>query len=219
VSEAQLICQILHETSKYVPPRKHLRNLGPPVAHRHVRLENRTIFFQSPSVLADIGIKMIVPAFATLLSNASRQVGSNQGPLFGSKFLNKFHNLDIFFGRPGSLDKRGLENLLPSMKALYFGSIGKTFGYQLPVLGSIFFDCRTKRIVLCKRSKFESCEHFDTIHRSETMVLTSSVVHLTPVDFLTYGGLTWPIPLDTTIPLLLGVGLDDVFLFGFWFCG
>jgi hypothetical protein len=124
-----------------------------------MRLENRTIFFQSPRVLADIRIKMIVPAFTTLFSNASRQVGSNQGPLFGSKFLDKLHNLGIFFCRPGSLNKRRLEHLLPSMKALYLGSFRQMFGYQLPILGSIFVDCRTKRIVLWTESKFESGEH------------------------------------------------------------
>lgn len=79
------------------------------------------------------------------------------------------------------------------------------------------------------KAKFESYEQntvctayssdafLDTIHLiAETIGLTSSVVHLIPVDFLIYGGLAWPIPLDTTVSLVLAADLDDVFLLSFW---
>ena len=39
-----------------VPSRKHLGNFGPPIAHRHVRFENRSIFLEFPRFLANIGI-------------------------------------------------------------------------------------------------------------------------------------------------------------------
>jgi hypothetical protein len=58
---------------------------------------------------------MIVPSLTALFTNATRQMGSNHGPLFGAMFLNQIEDLLIFLCGPWSLDQFRLEHFLPTM--------------------------------------------------------------------------------------------------------
>ena len=134
---------------------------------------------------------MIVPTFPTLLPNTSRQIGCNEGPLFRSVLFDQLHHLFILFCRPGTLDERWLEHLLPSMKTLHFRAIGKSLGNEFPILGAIFFDCGTESIVLraykcqCERVVLTMDKKQSPHTHTPQVLLTSSLVHLTPDDFLT----------------------------------
>jgi hypothetical protein len=141
IQHSQLRCSFL-------PSRKHFGNFSPSIAHCLMCFQNRTIFLHFPRFLTDIGIQVIVPTFSTLFANASRQIGGNQTPFLGTIFFHQFDNFTIFFGCPGSLDKRWFEYLLPTMQTLHFGTIGKTFGNALPILGPIFLHGRTECVVL-----------------------------------------------------------------------
>ena len=49
-----------------------------------MRLVDDVIFFRCPRSFVDVGIEVVVPAFATLLSNAALEVFGDQSPTFRS---------------------------------------------------------------------------------------------------------------------------------------
>jgi hypothetical protein len=60
------------------------------------------VFFESPLVLDDIWVKVVVPSFSALLSNSTRQVRSNEVPVLGTKLLDHLSQLVILFFSPGA---------------------------------------------------------------------------------------------------------------------
>lgn len=65
--------------------RKQFCNLCPSVSEPKVTFNYDSVFFGRPSLrLVDTWIQMVVPAFATLLSTSTSEVGRNRAPFFGS---------------------------------------------------------------------------------------------------------------------------------------
>lgn len=91
-----------------------------------MRLDDGPIFLLRPTFLADVGVEMVVPPLSALLADPARQVLGNEAPILGPVGLDKLQDQLIFlFGLrssqiyPWSLDKRGVQDLLPSMQALH----------------------------------------------------------------------------------------------------
>lgn len=91
-----------------------------------MRLDDGPIFLLRPTFLADVGVEMVVPPLPALLADPARKVLGNEAPIFGPVGLDKLQDQFIFlFGLrslkiyPWSLDKRGVQDLLPAMQALH----------------------------------------------------------------------------------------------------
>jgi hypothetical protein len=131
-----------------VPSGEHLCDFRPAISQCHMSLQDGSILLFLPGFLANVGVKVIVPSFTTLLANTTRKIRCNQGPFLGPVLANELDNLAIFLGCPGSLDKCGLENLLPAMEALHLTSAGQMRRNKLPVLGSMIFHSLLQSIIL-----------------------------------------------------------------------
>ena len=92
---------------------KNLGNISPLVALAFVRNVEDQLLLETPSILLDLGVEVVVPALSALLSDPPREVLSNCGPLLGTFFLNKSQDEGIFFDAPGSLHKIRIQHLLP----------------------------------------------------------------------------------------------------------
>jgi len=94
---------------------------------------------------------MIMPSFATLLSNSSRKIRGNDGPLLWTKLLDESFDLGVLLGCPWTLDQIWIENFLPSMKTLHVGPFGKTLANFFPVLGVVLLDEAAQELVFLLR--------------------------------------------------------------------
>ena len=77
-----------------------------------------TILLGSPFVLFDVWIKMVVPAFTTLLTDSARECLCDVTPVFCAKFFYVKCKSVVFLLTPRSFDHRGVEHFLPSVQAL-----------------------------------------------------------------------------------------------------
>ena len=68
---------------------KNLSDISPLVALAFVRNVENQLFFETPGVLLDFRVEVIVPTLSALLSNSTWEVLSNRSPLLGTLFLNK----------------------------------------------------------------------------------------------------------------------------------
>lgn len=91
-----------------------------------MRLDDGPIFLLRPTFLADVGVEMVVPPLSALLADPPRQVLGNEAPILWPVGLDKLQDQFIFLFRlyslkiyPWSLDKRGVQDLLPAMQALH----------------------------------------------------------------------------------------------------
>lgn len=83
---------------------------------------------------------MVVPALATLLSDAAFEVLGNLGPLLSTFIKNKSQNFHIFLFSPGTFYQLWIKHFLPSVKALDIGAAEKRLGNLLPVLAVVLAD-------------------------------------------------------------------------------
>lgn len=90
---------------------------------------------------------MVVPSLSALLSNSTRQVFSNLGPLLRSILLNKVQNHSIFFISPRSLDKIRVQNFLPPMKTLDISSARKALRNLFPIFASILANSLLENLI------------------------------------------------------------------------
>jgi len=66
------------------------------------------ILVLAPGILLNVRIQVVVPALTALLTDASRKVRRDQGPLLRSKPANKFDNLSVLLLGPWALCGRYL---------------------------------------------------------------------------------------------------------------
>ena len=141
------------KTLSSLPSRQQLGNLRPPIPNILMILQNHPILLQTPSLLTNIRIQMIMPPFPTLLPNPSGQMLRNHTPLLGTQFGNETFDCGIFFGGPGTFDEGGFEDLVPSVETLSFGTLkakcGEVGGYFAPAFGSVCFNGGAEYVVLC----------------------------------------------------------------------
>ena len=99
-------------------PREELGDLSPTVPESFVSLENFPVLLIAPRILVDVGIEVVVPALAALLSDAAGEVTSNERPLLRAVLAHERDDLEILFGGPWPLDQRRFQDFLPSVEAL-----------------------------------------------------------------------------------------------------
>mmetsp|Transcript_10221 Transcript_10221/g.20968 ORF Transcript_10221/g.20968 Transcript_10221/m.20968 type:complete len:302 (-) Transcript_10221:398-1303(-) len=88
------------------PSRHHLCNLGPLIAEFRLHLDDDAVLFLSPTALLDVGVKVVVPALAALLSRTSPQSLGNSGPLRCAMDGNEILELDVLVATPAPLGAR-----------------------------------------------------------------------------------------------------------------
>ena len=113
-----------------------LGDLGPFVTHLRVQVVEQLVFGVRPSCLFDVGIEMVVPAFATLLAQATAQMLGYERPAFGSVLGDELDDFGVLFFGPRTFDQIGIKDFLPALLALVFGArrIHKVRADELPVL-------------------------------------------------------------------------------------
>ena len=63
------------------PPHEFLGDIAPPVTVNEIQLDDFNIFFKCPLGFANIWVKLIEPAFSTLLSYATWQIHRDFRPV------------------------------------------------------------------------------------------------------------------------------------------
>ena len=116
--------------------RQELGNFAPLVAVLFVRLDDLAVLLGRPLVLLDVGVQVVVPALAALLTNASRKSLSDVGPVLGAVLVHVLGQLGVLLSTPGSFHHGRVEHLLPSMQALNVRSLVQEGRDLLPVLGA-----------------------------------------------------------------------------------
>ena len=81
---------------------------------------------------------MVVPPLSALFTDSTWNERGDKCPLFGSVFLNKHHDQGILFWDPWPLDQLWMEDLLPSVEALYISPSLQALCNFLPILVIVF---------------------------------------------------------------------------------
>lgn len=96
-------------------------DFSPFIALSRVRKIQNPFLIQSPLYLLYLGIQMIMPAFAALFPDSSRQVLRDLCPFLRSALLDEVQNEAILLLRPRALNQVRIEHFLPPMQALHIG--------------------------------------------------------------------------------------------------
>jgi hypothetical protein len=104
-------------------PRQELSDLAPLVAVLLVSLDDGSVLLRCPLVFLNVGIQVVVPTLSTLLSDPTGESLGYVTPVFCAKFLYVLGQSFVLLLAPGSLDHGGVENFLPSVKALHICSL------------------------------------------------------------------------------------------------
>lgn len=115
------------------PTVQELRDFTPFVAVDLVQPNDLLVFLGGPFVLLDVGVQVVVPALAALLSDAPWECLRDVRPVLGSELFNIFREFLVFLGCPGTFDHGGIEDFLPAMQALDIGSVVEVRCNLLPV--------------------------------------------------------------------------------------
>lgn len=91
------------------------RDFGPPVAEFLVKFEDLLVLFLGPPILLDVGVEVIVPALAALLSDASLNVMSDLAPILSTVDAHHIDETAVLLLRPGTLHHLRVEHLLPAV--------------------------------------------------------------------------------------------------------
>lgn len=83
---------------------EHFGDLGPLVVNDPVHQEEDPLLLLTPVYFLDQRIEVVVPALATLLSDAVFEVAGDLGPLLRAIGDHKLEHLPVFLLRPGALD-------------------------------------------------------------------------------------------------------------------
>ena len=89
-----------------------------------------------------------MPALSALLSDPSREVFSNRGPLLGTFFLHKSQDEGIFFDAPRPFDKVRIQHLLPPVQTLHISPSLQALGYFLPISAPELRNSNGKLLIL-----------------------------------------------------------------------
>lgn len=81
---------------------------GPLVALHTVKDKKDPLFFLTPLIFLDGGVKMVMPSLTALLTNTTFQRTSDMSPLLRSFVLHEHKDFLVFFFSPGSLNKTGV---------------------------------------------------------------------------------------------------------------
>lgn len=112
---------------------ENLGNVRPFVALALVRDVENQLLLETPGVLLDLGVQMVVPALSALLSDPAREVLGDRGPLLCTFLLDEPQDEGVFFDAPGSLDEVRVQHLLPPVQALHVGPPLQALGNLLPI--------------------------------------------------------------------------------------
>lgn len=81
------------DDGEYLPSGEQLGNLSPAVSEQAVSLVDDEVLLRSPRRFLHVGIKMVVPALSTLLSQPALQMLGYQCPLFVAVEIHKLYDL------------------------------------------------------------------------------------------------------------------------------
>jgi len=101
------------------------------------QIKDPFLFSGPGSLPLDHWIEMVVPSFSALLSDSTREMVGNLGPLLRPVDVDQVQEESIFYVSPRSLNQRRVEHLLPSMKALNISPSLQTLCNFLPVLTTV----------------------------------------------------------------------------------
>ena len=99
-------------------------------------LENPLVLFFSPPVFLYVRIQVVVPPFATLLTDTPFQVLRYLAPVLGPVLVNLLHQKSVFFLCPGPLHHFGVQHFLPSVQTLHVSSVVEALSDPFPIFGT-----------------------------------------------------------------------------------
>tara|TARA_B100000405_G_scaffold295512_1_gene249585 strand:- start:533 stop:1300 length:768 start_codon:yes stop_codon:yes gene_type:complete len=99
-------------------PDERLGNLRPPVAELVVGDDELAVLLARPLLALDLGVEVVVPSLAALLSDAAGKLMRDFGPLLRAKLADELDDLIVLLLGPRALDELGVEDLLPAVEAL-----------------------------------------------------------------------------------------------------
>ena len=99
-------------------PDERLGNLRPPVAELVVGDDELAVLLARPLLALDLGVEVVVPSLAALLSDAAGKLLRDFGPLLRAKLADELDDLVVLLLGPRALDELGVEDLLPAVEAL-----------------------------------------------------------------------------------------------------
>lgn len=90
---------------------------------------------------------MVVPSLPALLTDSTRKMVGDLGPLLGAMLVNQRKQHAILHVSPRSLDQGGVQDLLPSVEALDVSPADEFLGNPLPWLAAILCNCLCQELV------------------------------------------------------------------------
>ena len=128
-----------------------LSDVAPTVAMHQVQLDDQKVFFHGPLALADIRVQVVVPALATLLTDAPRQAFGDMGPVAGARRRDNLREDLVFLLGPRALRKvAAVVQLQPARVALDLRFSGQKFTDTIPAVLTESVDVIHQFLVLCK---------------------------------------------------------------------
>lgn len=91
------------------------RDFGPPVTEFLVEFEDLLVLLLSPPILFYVGVEVIMPALAALLSDTTLYVMSYLAPILSTVDAHHLYETAILLLRPGTLHHLRVEHLLPAV--------------------------------------------------------------------------------------------------------
>ena len=128
-----------------------LSDVAPTVAMHQVQLDDQKVFFHGPLALADIRVQVVVPALATLLTDAPRQAFGDMGPVAGARRRDNLREDLVFLLGPRALRKvAAVVQLQPARVALDLRFSGQKFTDTIPAVLTESVDVIHQFLVLYK---------------------------------------------------------------------
>mmetsp|Transcript_47604 Transcript_47604/g.114278 ORF Transcript_47604/g.114278 Transcript_47604/m.114278 type:complete len:306 (+) Transcript_47604:1197-2114(+) len=129
-------------------PDERLGNLRPPVAELVVRDDELAVLLARPLLALDLGVEVVVPSLAALLSDAAGKLLRDFGPLLRAELADELDDLVVLLLGPRPLDELGVEDLLPAVEALDVRALLEILGDLLPVLALVLRHGAAEDVVL-----------------------------------------------------------------------
>ena len=160
-----IVCATLYILGDFTPARRVL----------DIETKYQTVFLKAPLLFHDIRVKVMVPSFAALLSDAAWELLGDLGPIFRAILLHCFSQDLIFLSCPGR--HRHVTFVIqfqPALVTLYF-RFSSYLTNAVPCIGSVLFN---------RFAKFDVLNESLMLKDLNALGLTSSYVHC--ILFLTY---------------------------------
>ena len=153
-----------------------LSDVAPTVAVHQVQFDDQKVFFHGPLSLADIRVQVVVPALATLLTDAPRQAFGDMGPVAGARRRDNLREDLVLLLGPRALRKvTAIVQLQPARVALNLRFSGQKFTDTIPAVLTESVDVIYQFLVLYINADKRAVR--PTVKAVIELLLTSAAVH------------------------------------------